>query len=299
MSTKLKAGTATSGAVIDADTTGILELQSGSTPTTAITVDASQGVGIGTASPSGKLTVYYSTNGAYNTGVNIQNGNSGSGATTSFQLTNDAGNRAGAYLTSSTCSYYGGTNTFNLGTVESIPFTFLTGNSERMRITAAGQLLINSTSYAYVNSNNVVFGDGQGIFQHIAGTSSGASYCDFTYNAGRIGNISQNGTTAVAYNTTSDYRLKENVAPMQNALNVVQQLKPVTYTWKADGSEGQGFIAHELQEIVPDCVTGEKDAVDAEGKPVYQGIDTSFLVATLVAAIQELKAEVDALKGAK
>jgi hypothetical protein len=61
-----------------------------------------------------------------------------------------------------------------------------------------------------------------------------------------------------------------------------------------DGSDGQGFIAHELQAVVPDCVTGEKDAVDEEGKPVYQGIDTSFLVATLTAAIQELKATVDA-----
>ena len=61
-------------------------------------------------------------------------------------------------------------------------------------------------------------------------------------------------------------------------------------------SKGQGFIAHELQAVVPDCVTGQKDAVDAEGKPVYQGVDTSFLVATLTAAIQELKAEVDSLK---
>jgi hypothetical protein len=83
----------------------------------------------------------------------------------------------------------------------------------------------------------------------------------------------------------------------------VAQLNPVTYNWKADGSDGQGFIAHELQAVVPDCVTGEKDAVDAEGKPVYQGIDTSFLVATLTKAIQEqqeqinqLKAEVAALK---
>lgn len=63
-----------------------------------------------------------------------------------------------------------------------------------------------------------------------------------------------------------------------------------------DGSDGQGFIAHELQAVVPDCVTGEKDAVDAEGKPVYQGIDTSFLIATLTKAIQELKAELDATK---
>jgi hypothetical protein len=83
---------------------------------------------------------------------------------------------------------------------------------------------------------------------------------------------------------------------MQDALAVIAQLNPVTYTWKADGSDGQGFIAHELQAVVPDCVSGEKDAVDAEGNPQYQGVDTSFLVATLVKAVQELKAEVDSLK---
>jgi hypothetical protein len=110
-----------------------------------------------------------------------------------------------------------------------------------------------------------------------------------------VGTITQTGS-GTAYNTSSDYRLKENITPMQNALNVVQQLKPVTYTWRVDGSDGQGFIAHELQEVVPDCVTGKKDAVDKDGKPQYQGIDTSFLVATLTAAIQELKAEVDSLK---
>ena len=72
----------------------------------------------------------------------------------------------------------------------------------------------------------------------------------------------------------------------------VIQLKPVTYDWKPEFAEGssQGFIAHELAEVVPECVTGLKDAVDADGKPIYQGIDTSFLVATLTAAIQELKA---------
>ena len=93
---------------------------------------------------------------------------------------------------------------------------------------------------------------------------------------------------------------------MVGALATVAQLKPVTYKWKADGSDGQGFIAHELQAVVPDCVTGEKDAVDEEGNPKYQGIDTSFLVATLTAAIQEqqamitaLQADVQALKAGK
>ena len=71
-------------------------------------------------------------------------------------------------------------------------------------------------------------------------------------------------------------------------------------------SQGEGFVAHELQAVVPDCVVGTKDAVDAEGNPIYQGIDTSFLVATLTAAIQELNAKVEAqaaeiaaLKGAQ
>jgi hypothetical protein len=75
----------------------------------------------------------------------------------------------------------------------------------------------------------------------------------------------------------------------------VALLKPVTYKWKVDGSDGQGFIAHELNEVVPDCVSGEKDAVDADGNPVHQGIDTSFLVATLTAAIQEQQALIIAL----
>lgn len=103
-------------------------------------------------------------------------------------------------------------------------------------------------------------------------------------------------TTATVYATSSDYRLKEAVAPMTGALAKIAALKPVTYKWKVDGSNGQGFIAHELQEVVPECVLGEKDAVDSNGNPRYQGIDTSFLMATLTAALQEAVAEINALK---
>lgn len=98
---------------------------------------------------------------------------------------------------------------------------------------------------------------------------------------------------------------------MQNALEFVRKQRPVTYNWKADGSKGSGYIAHWMQEDgAGNCVTGEKDAVDKDGNPVYQGIDTSFMVAPLNAAIieladlvdtqtkliQELKAELDELK---
>jgi hypothetical protein len=108
---------------------------------------------------------------------------------------------------------------------------------------------------------------------------------------------------STTYNTSSDYRLKENIVPMTGALAKVSQLKPCTYKWKWNGSDGEGFIAHELAEVCPSAVSGEKDAIetyiDEEGneqtriKP--QGIDTSFLVATLTAAIQEQQATINAL----
>jgi len=111
----------------------------------------------------------------------------------------------------------------------------------------------------------------------------------FKNNTGGNAGYIQYSSTTTSYVTSSDYRLKENIAPMMGALAKVAQLKPVTYDWKSGGSS-QGFIAHELQEVMPEAVCGQKDAVDKDGNPDYQGIDTSFLVATLTAAIQELKA---------
>ena len=110
---------------------------------------------------------------------------------------------------------------------------------------------------------------------------------------GNVGSVGTSGSNAY-YATTSDYRLKKNIVPMNGALDKVAILKPCTYTWKSNNEDSQGFIAHELAEVCPQAVIGEKDAVDTEGNPVYQSIDTSFLVATLTAAIQELKAIVDA-----
>ena len=109
-----------------------------------------------------------------------------------------------------------------------------------------------------------------------------------------IGSIGNSSNTNTTYNTSSDYRLKDDVATMTGALDKVSALKPVTWKWKSTGEDGQGFIAHELAQVIPDCVTGEKDAVDKDGNPVYQGVDTSYLVATLTKAIQELKTIVDA-----
>ena len=177
-----------------------------------------------------------------------------------------------------------------------------TGGTERMRIDSSGNLLVGTTSVlqgiygASIKYSNNVMG-----IQRSGGTD-GTCIGFLNQSAITTGSI-YNFTSSTNYNTTSDYRLKENIAPMTGALTTVSQLKPVTYSWKADGSDGQGFIAHELQAVVPDCVTGEKDAVNEDGSINPQGIDTSFLVATLTAAIQEqqaliiqLQADVAALK---
>jgi hypothetical protein len=160
-----------------------------------------------------------------------------------------------------------------------------------MYLTDTGNLLVGTTSAGGIG---ISIQPAATLILNNNAAATGFVFQSYRRSSVEIGFIDQNGTTAVRYSTTSDYRLKENVAPMTGALATVSALKPVTYKWKSDGSDGQGFIAHELQAVVPDCVTGSKDAVDDEGNPKYQGVDTSFLVATLTAAIQELKAIVDA-----
>jgi hypothetical protein len=167
--------------------------------------------------------------------------------------------------------------------------------TERMRIDSSGNLLVGQTTNGASGKVAITTANGASgsaiATTNVSGTAQ--YYAAAFYNNGATnsfcGGISVSGTTTT-FATSSDYRLKENIAPMTGALDVVAQLKPCTYSWKSTGESTQGFIAHELQEVVPECVVGEKDAVDENDNPRYQGIDTSFLVATLTAAIQELAA---------
>ena len=109
------------------------------------------------------------------------------------------------------------------------------------------------------------------------------------------GSISHSGS-ATAFNTSSDYRLKENVVEMTGALDRVEQLKPSRFNFIGHEEIVDGFLAHEVSDIVPEAITGEKDEVDVEGNPVYQGIDQSKLVPLLVGAIKELKARIEILE---
>ena len=172
-----------------------------------------------------------------------------------------------------------------------------------MRINSSGSVLVGTTNddQWYTSTNTGINLQTGGSFIAVARngacfianklTSDGTAM-EFRRGGSTVGTVSVTGS-ATAYNTSSDYRLKENIAPMTGALDKVAQLKPVTYKWKIDGSDGQGFIAHELQAIVPDAVVGDKDAVDAEGNPIYQGVDTSFLVATLTASLAKQSGKAD------
>jgi hypothetical protein len=242
--------------------------------TQAMTLDASGNLGVGTTSPGAKLQV----------------GDAGSTAPVKILIRSAS---ADTYLQSTSSGSV-------VGTPNGVPLIFNTNDAERARFDSSGNLLIGTTTVGVGNTQGMGVGINSGAsyasIGHVSGTASGSVYVSFGYNGGAIGNITQNGTAAVAYNTSSDYRLKQDIQPMTGALAKVAALKPVTYKWKADGSDGEGFIAHELAEVCPHAVTGEKDAVDDEGNPKYQGIDTGFLVATLAAAIQELKTEFDAYK---
>ena len=111
-----------------------------------------------------------------------------------------------------------------------------------------------------------------------------------------VGTINTSGTTT-GFNTSSDYRLKENVVTDWDATSRLKKLKPSQFNFKADkDTTVDGFLAHEVSSVVPIAITGEKDAVDKDGNPEYQGIDQSKLVPLLTKALQESIARADALE---
>ena len=114
----------------------------------------------------------------------------------------------------------------------------------------------------------------------------------------QVGSISVT-TTSTAYNTSSDHRLKKNVIELTGATDRLKQLEPKRFNFIADvDTTVDGFLAHEVQAIVPEAITGTHNEVDADGNPVYQGIDQAKLVPLLVATIKELEARITALENA-
>ena len=196
-----------------------------------------------------------------------------------------------------------------------------TGNTERMRLDSSGRLLLNRTSAGGSGIIDLKVGSGVlDVGATIQAASNGNWAIAFKNTANTVvGQIAINAAST-AYNTSSDYRLKTDAQPMTGASARVQALKPVNFEWIADGSRVDGFLAHEAQDVVPEAVTGEKDAMrdeeyevtpavlDDDGNvvteavmgtrsvPEYQGIDQSKLVPLLTAALQEALTKIEALE---
>jgi hypothetical protein len=202
--------------------------------------------------------------------------------------------------------------------------TFYTSNAgsatEKMRINTDGDLLVGkSTTTAYGGKIQVAGRNGHHCATFRNGNDGGYGLLFRNTSNAQVGSITWYSSSTL-YSTSSDYRLKEDVQPMTGASDRLLALNPVNFAWKADGTRVDGFLAHELQEVVPEAATGTKDAMtteeyevtpavlDEDGNvvteavmgtrevPDYQGIDQSKLVPLLTAALQEALTEIADLK---
>ena len=291
----------------------------------AMRIDSSARVGIGVTSPIQKLQLPENTN------VGFVGG------------TNSAKIGGIIFGTDSNFVRYGMIDSFRGADAAGIDLRFYTmagdveGIKERMRITNAGNLCINSTTSAIsgitdgyigidvsnasktgININSVTENQPAiGIRKH---NSTGTSYPLYMLNAANsnVGSVSMTNS-AVAFNTSSDYRLKENVNYNFDATTRLKQLKPARFNFISDANKTvDGFLAHEVESIIPEAITGKKDAVQVwrEGEelpegisvgdnkldkngntiPVYQGIDQAKLTPILTKALQEAIAKIEQLE---
>ena len=241
-------------------------------------INSSGKCGIGTSSPQEMLTV-----------------NSGTTGSSFIQVTNTTlgtGDNAGLYVgvQSDEDGY--------IGMRSNQPLAFATNNTERMRIDTSGNLLVNTTNTdptanrvdgINISSSAAIFSRSGAAWDLGKNSTSGVHISFYTDNgSARVGagNISSNGSTT-AYNTSSDGRLKD-VTGSARGLEVINELNPVSYNWKADGKADEGLIAQEVLDIVPNAVSGSEE-------DMYQ-MDYSKLVVHLVKAVKELSTEVDELK---
>jgi len=247
----------------------------------AITIDSSNNVGIGTGSPSVVLDTRLGTT---------------TGKVAEFH--NSVGYGIGFTVESD-----GGVNTINSEGNQALAFATNGASNERMRIDASGQIMMHKSSlgvttagHEFRNTGVAIHSVNNNTCMELVRFGGTGRLQEFYSTSTLVGNISTNGSST-SYNTSSDYRLKENVVADWDATTRLKQLNPVRFNFIADpDTVVDGFLAHEAQAVVPESVTGTHDEVDADGNPVYQGIDQSKLVPLLVKTIQELEARITALE---
>jgi hypothetical protein len=258
---------------------------------TAITIDSSSNVGIGTSSPT--------TNSGFGTPLLEVRGSSGG----SLLSTNSTTGGEGVVTTRDTGINISMSGSATASTGNNI--VFRTGNTnsdynstERMRIDSSGRVIVTSASTS--TSNGYLYLKGNTTnFSLVVADSVGSNFYPATFRNNsntEVGSISAT-QSATSYNTSSDYRLKENVVEMDGAIDRVKLLQPKRFNFIATPEDTvDGFLAHEVQDIVPEAIHGVKDEVDEDGNAVYQGIDQSKLVPLLTKAIQEQQTIIEDLK---
>ena len=213
------------------------------------------------------------------------------GGSTTFEMTNTSG---GHFLDSS------GTNNLTINKIGAGDMLFSATNAERFRMLANGKICFGSTTAESTSIDNMQIDPSGGniyMYQH---TTSLQGVIDFRNPNGYIGSIRTTGS-AVQFNESSDYRMKDNVNYTWSATDTVKSLKPCSFTFKGDLSTTiHGFIAHELQEHIPHAVSGVKDATrtDSDGSTIIdpQGVDLGKIVPYLVKTIQEQQAVIEDLQ---
>ena len=169
-------------------------------------------------------------------------------------------------------------------------FTF----SDAMTLDASGNLLVGQTAAGLQNSNSMAYqvgATGAIFLNHASGSASGNVYAAFVYNATQIGTITQSGTTAVAYNTTSDHRLKTNVRPANAA--AFMAIEFVDFEW-TDGRHDCGVIADQLQSVYPDLVLGAVDATEVRQIEITPAVPAVTEQVELTPAVDAIAEVVDA-----
>lgn len=210
-----------------------------------------------------------------------------------FDVLNLAGNDVYGYV--GNIADGGGTNRYNLYLQGTAP-NYMQGALTIIGPTGLATLGVQVAPQSNVGINLVFTQPTQyGIAIRNSGADTGTAAILFSNVAGSVIGSITTTAGATAYNTSSDVRLKHAIAQLAGALAVIAALKPVKFRWNADDSSGIGFLAHELQQVIPEAVTGEPDALDAQGNIAPQQVDHSKIIPHLVSAMQELAQQVQTL----
>ena len=292
---------------------------SDSSDATAITITSAENVGIGTTSPETKVEISGSADNGLLQALQITNTDHASGETGQKVAINFKLSRAGTMRDAARITA-GKDDDWDDATATDSFIAFDTtlndSRTEKMRIDSSGTVLLGdgaTEAITYTTANKLIMHHGHafgniGISLSCGAYTSGYELLRFYNGNGVGGNITVSGSNT-AFNTSSDYRLKENVTYDWDATTRLKQLKPARFNWIADATNTlvDGFLAHEVSGAVSDAVSGEKDAVytaqdeanglGKEGEPNMQSIDHSKLVPLLVKTIQELEARITTLEG--